>query len=716
MKKVMAFSIIGILMFSLLLSSVGVVSADDTLYGKIYPSVELSLGSKVTVGPYTIEFKDTDRYFTTAVLVVSGPEGTTQVFVQEGTTAYYPSQSNPVLAFRVAIWTQNDKPVAYLDILSPLKKVNPNAITLSAGATYNLPVGTLRVSSLTNTSATFTVYLPNNPAQSITLKANQSGGITYSFPNSDFKYSNFVYITVQSVSTKSVTFDVYMPRVAATKITTYSGSGSSSSSSSSSSGTQTVSTTLIYNGVLYTNEKLPITVNSTKYYIDLISVVSTKVSLKVYKGDSVVGVFFVNVGAIQDLKGTPFKILIQRTEPIYNRASLVIYGPENAQVTPILRSADIVATISTVPKAVMLGDDMIIVVSVENKGKGDAYDVTVAAPIPNGFQLVSTTKSWTFKSLPAFTKMPALIYVLKPTKVGKFDIGKVLVKYYDDQSLETGQMKTVYSAPLTNIVVYGVPKLSVSAVAYNGSTTGKYVHAKANQEVTLKFTVSAQKGNPTYEFIKNATLYLVLPKGLQGNSLIKVGDLKAGSSKTVQTKVKVAGQALYNVGAVLVYYDPVGNKHELNLGNLVTINSVPPAVVTKEVKVWPSESEIPSYIGQLLTKSKDPQKLTEELLVELAPYTTNESLSQYLNKVLNGTNSTGLAKVAYDTVTVYYKPSNPWKPLAVIFLLATLVVAGLAYNYRTEADKLRERLEKKKSRRPGGLPKKEETEEKEEGA
>jgi len=707
MKRVIGFGIIGLLFVSMLFSGVNVVLATELPYARIYPTVELSLGAKVTVGDYTITFKDTDKYFTTAVLLISGPSGTSTVFAKEGSTTCYPSSDKCLLAFKVAIWTVNSKPVAYVDILSPLKKVNSNPIKLGVGGIYTFPVGKIKVSSITNTSATFAVYLPNNQIKKITVKVNSSEGVTYNI-NSDYRYSNFVYISVISTSKSYVSFDLYIPEVPATTIKT-SSSGSSSESQSSTS-QSAPSFALLYNGILYTNEKLPITINNTKYYIQLVSVVSTKATVRVYKGSTSLGVFFVNVGAIQELKNTPFKISLQQTEPTYNRASLLIYGPEDAQVTPILRSANIIATINTVPKAVMLGDDMIIVVSVENKGKGDAYDVTVAAPIPNGFQLVSTTESWTFKSLPAFTKMPALIYVLRPTKVGKFDIGKVLVKYYDDQSLETGQVKTIYSAPLTGIIVYGVPKISVSALAYNGSGFGNYVHTRINQEVKLNFTISAQKGNPAYEFIKNATLYLVLPKGLQGNSVIPIGDLKAGSSKTVQTTVRVMNQTLYNIGAVLIYYDPVGNRHELTLGNLITINSIPPEVVTKEVKVWPSESEIVPYVGQLLTKSKNPQKLTEELLVELAPYTTNESLSQYLNKVLNGTNSTDLAKIAYETVATYYQPPNPWKPLAIIFILVTLVLAGVTYNYWRELEALKEKVLRKKQRRPGGLPKKDEEE------
>jgi hypothetical protein len=45
--------------------------------------------------------------------------------------------------------------------------------------------------------------------------------------------------------------------------------------------------------------------------------------------------------------------------------------------------------------------------------------------------------------------------------------------------------------------------------------------------------------------------------------------------------------------------------------------------------------------------------------------------------------------------------------VGILFIILTIVLAGLTYRYWYEAEKLREALERKKKSRPGGLPKKE---------
>ncbi|WP_054841207.1 hypothetical protein [Thermococcus peptonophilus] len=75
-------------------------------------------------------------------------------------------------------------------------------------------------------------------------------------------------------------------------------------------------------------------------------------------------------------------------------------------------------------------------------------------------------------------------------------------------------------------------------------------------------------------------------------------------------------------------------------------------------------------------------------------------------------NATPLAERLFEISKFYLPPenkSNPWKPAAVIFLLVALVAGALAFNYWNEVNRLREKLMRKKQRRPGGgLPKKEE--------
>ena len=638
--------------------------------------IYLGLKDKVVLGSFSVELSDATSDWSRVSLEVNGPSGS-KIFVgSSGDEFYYPSQSNPYLIISL-VWIKKDTESVLITLKSPLKKLLSDQV-LKKDQSIQLPEGFPKIKiylssfSVDTKKATFKIVYPYGSSDYVTVDEGSGDGANYRLPG-DFVYINYLYLHVNKISTDGVNFDVYVPRVASVDFKVVK-SGQSEESGETATQTEVF---LVYNDLLYTGEKLPIILDNTTYYVKLISVVSTKASIEVYKGSKKLGTYFVNVGEIKQIPDTPLKVSVQEPEPQYSRATVLVYAPDGTQVTPILRPAEMVAEIDAMPKKIMLGDSLVVVISVENKGKGDAYDVTVAAPIPNGFELVSTTKSWTFKSLPAFTKMPALIYVLKPTKVGKFDIGKVVVTYYDDESLQTGEMKTVYSAPLTGIEVYDVPSIEVTAQAYNGTSWGKYVTAKENETVTLKFQVKASGENPDYEFIKNASLYVLLPEGQQA---IKVGDLKAGDSKTVQASVKILNQTLYNVGARLVYYDPVGNKHELNLGNLVTINSIPPKVITKEVKVWPAPEELPAYVNKTLSELDDPTPLAEELA----------------------------------NITAGYLPpkSNPWKPLAIAFILVAAVLGGVAYKYWDEAEKLKEKFERKKQRRPGGLPKKEEGEEK----
>lgn len=229
--------------------------------------------------------------------------------------------------------------------------------------------------------------------------------------------------------------------------------------------------------------------------------------------------------------------------------------------------------------------------------------------------------------------------------------------------------------------MYGLPEIKVSAVASNGTHEGNYVHTEAGKKVLLKFNVSASEGDPNYEFIKNATLQLVFPEGISGEAVIPVGDLKAGSSKLIQASVTVTENGTFPIGAELVYQDPLGREHRLEIGNVVLIDSIPPTIITKEVKIklWPTPEELPEYINKTLASMNNATPLAEQILNVSKAYLPPEE-----------------------------KKGNPWKPAAIVFLLVALVAGALAINYWNEANRLKEQLMKKKQRRPGGLPKKEE--------
>ncbi len=664
-----------ILMAFLVLQSVAIRDASATTIEYASISVTLGLKDSAILGPYNITFTDASIQWDSVVITIKGPSGSYSNPLKVGDTMYYPSSSPEKMMIAVKVlWIYKDTQSVLLSIQSPLAPVYSNK-TMLVGSQLQLPAGfppiLIELEASSSSQAVFKVTTPYQEQYTLSINKGATRVISYRL-DSKHVYSNYLAIEVVNCTSNSAKVNIYLPRVASVNFRVVRWKEAQKTPAPA------VSTTLIYNDILYTGEKLPVTYNKTTYYFELLSVIPDVVKVEVYKGNESVGTYTLSVGDIpKTADGTPFMLAVQKTDPNYKRAIIRIYGPIESEVTPILRPAKVVANITAVPKQVLLGQDIVLSIGVENIGRGNAYQLNVAAPIPSGFELISMTKSWQINNLPAFTKLPVLVYVLRPTKVGRFNVGKVIVTYYDDQSLETGKMKTVYSAPLGAIVVYSTPEMSVSGSAYNG-TWSDYVNAEVNSTVKLKLTVTASKGDPNYEFVKNATLYLELPKGLTGPSLLKVGDMKAGESKSITVELKVTKEALLNVKATLIYQDPLGNEHRLSTGNLVSINSIPPEVVMKDVKVWPKPSELPAYLNKTLSGMNNPAPLAQEV---------EEIASRYLPP-----------------------KGNPWKPTAVVFILATIVLGGLTYNYYSQLERLREKVLRKKQRRPGGLPKKEEEE------
>ena len=651
------------------------VAAATDLPWAFVDGIKLTLKDTVTFGNYKIFVKDIDSItWSKAILEVSGPEGTQEITVSENTYVYYPNPDNPVLRFSVVLWNSGGTPTILLTVASPLVKRSTKVIT--KGGTVILTPGDVKVHLLkvNNTSAEFEVTTPTitTPVK-FTLKHGQGRGINYRLTTGDYTYTNFVYLYLKSSTSSTATVEFYMPKVPVTSITV-THAGESNKPSPQPTSKPNTCTCLMYNGLLYAGEKLLARYEKSTYGIQVISVSSTKVSVKVYNGSKLLNTYLLSIGQSQAISGTPLSFMITSADVKYNRVHLKLYAPKDTQVTPPVREAFISVTMNAIPKKILLNDYLVIAISVENNGRGDAYDLNVAAPIPNGFELVSSTQSWNIKTLPAFSKMPALIYVLKPTKVGTFEIGKAVVKYYDDESLLTGTQRTVTSPSLKGIVVYAIPTLEVSAQAYNG-TWSNYISAKPGDTVKLKFGVKAGGKNPAYEFITNATLHLYLGNALDGSNELHLGTIKAGEAKNIMIDVKVLKENLTNVRAVLTYLDPLGNEHSMDLGNLVTINSMPPKVVVEKVKVWPSPEELPGYVNKTLASMKNPEPLAQEL----------------------------------ENISKFYLPpqKNTWKPIAILFIILTIILGALAYKYWDSSEKCRKVLEKKKAKRPGGLPKKE---------
>ncbi|ASJ14370.1 COG1361 family protein [Thermococcus radiotolerans] len=673
MKKVAALILLGLMILSLTPVVHLVKSASVPEYASI-SSVSLGLGDKAVLGPFEVQFADANPNWSKIYIQVDGPQGPLRYVISQDGYLLYPSSANVYLNVSL-VWIRYDTKSILLELKSPLQKVLSGK-NLVVGNELTLPEGfpqiKIKLTSVSGDTASFKVTMPYGDIYTLTIDKGSAGSVRYKL-DSSHSYSNYLSIEVTNTVNNGATINVYVPKVASTNFQIVKKGGEVNPP-------EQVETVLLYNDLLYVNEKLPITADNTTYYIKLVSTIPDVVKVEAFRGDYSLGTMLLEVGdEPKNVPNAPLKLSVQKVEPDYKRAIIRVYGPAGAQVTPILRQANVIAKIDAVPKAMLLNDNLVVTINVQNLGRGDAYDVSVAAPIPNDFELVSMTKTWTLKTFPAFTSMPALIYVLKPTKVGEFEIGKAIVTFYDDKSLETGKKRTIYSPILSGIKVYNIPAIDVTAQAYNG-TWGNYVSAKVGDTVKVKFMLSADEGNPDYEFVTNATLLLDLPASLDGQSSIKIGTIKAGETKTVQIDLTVLRENLTNIGATLVYLDPLGNEHRLELGNLVTINSIPPKVIVEEVKVWPTPEELPGYVNQTLAKMSDPTPLAEELK--------------------------GIAET-------YSPTGNPWKPLAILLIIVAFVLAGVAYKYWDESEKLREKLERKKSRRPGGLPKKAEEEEKE---
>lgn len=637
--------------------------------------IQVVMGDKIIFGSYQVEIQDIDAVtWTSAIIQVSGPQGTKKLTLKENEYGYYPNTENPVMRFNIVIWNSGGTPTLLVTIESPLVKVSRKVINKGGTATLTGNVK-VKLVSIDNGSAKFSATTPTSTTPyTFTLKPGEGRGITYKI-SSDYSYENFVYVYLNKTTSTSATVDFYMPKVATTSIKIEHKSSSGGGTTPTPKPT-TSCNCLIHEGLLYKGESLTVKYNNTNYGIKLVSVSSTKVGVEVWKAKEKLGEYLLSVGQSKTITGTPVKFTVTTAEPSYNRAKIQVYGPEDVQVSPPTREAEIKATIDALPKKLLIGDYLVVAINVQNSGRGDAYDINVAAPIPDGFELVSSTKSWNIKSLPAFSNMPALVYVLKPTRVGSYDIGKAVVTYYDDKSLLSGKEKSASSGALGGITVYGIPQLEVGALAYNG-TWAKYVTASKGDSIKMKLSIKASGSDPEYEFVNNVTLHLNIGDSLDGPTEIKFGTLKAKDSKNIVADFTVLGENLTNVEGFLTYVDPIGNEHTLYLGNLLTINSIPPVIIEKEVKVWPTPDELPEYVNRTLASlGNESRPLAEELM----------------------------------NITKTYIPpkTNTWKVLAILFIVLTVVFGGAAFKYWNDSEKLRKALEKKKAKRPGGLPKKEE--------
>ncbi|MDK2853353.1 MAG: hypothetical protein PWQ92_247 [Thermococcaceae archaeon] len=675
MKKV-AMLIIGLL----ILSSVPLVKSAVPSTAQV-TMIELGLGDSVIFGNYEIKFADVNPSWTKVNIHIyekgkTTPSATPVLGIEDSYP--FPTENSPLFYVKIA-WIKSYEKTIYLRIESPLKKLESK--TINEGGTYQLPSWLpeikIKVVEAYDDSAKFEIILPyETDSKVVTLNITEGKGdwISYKLTEISGKtisYYPYVYIYLQS-STKDgeVSFDIYIPEYAATSLQVKKAQVSQEPSQQ----TTLEPTELIYNDILYVGEILAFNINQTTYKLRLNSV-GYYSSFSVFdKDNKPIKTFNVKEGSGYQLSQVPIRVEIppNSVELSYNRTKVRLYAPQGSEVQPIIRDADIKVELSVSTTKILLdGDELIVFINVENQGKGKAFDVNVVAPIPDGFELRSGIGTWNLKMLDAFTKMPVLVYTLKPTQVGSYKLDTVNVQYYN----EAGEKKIVKSNTISQIVVYGLPELSLSGEAFNG-TWSTYVHTQ-EKTAKLKFTVSAEGNDAEYEFIKNATIKLLLPDSIDGETELFVGDLKAGETKTLESEYALLRPDNAIISAVLVYQDPLGNWHEENFGNLVVVNSLPPAI--KEVKVDLSPEELPQYVNSMLVKLDDETRvlLAEKLYNITAPYIPPE------------------------------KGVNWWSILTILFVIVSAV---LAYNYidlKSKYEKVLKELGRRK-KRPGGLPKKEE--------
>lgn len=670
----MALILVALLVFS----TTPLVKSDVPEYAGL-TMIELGLKDSIVFGSYEIKFVDVDPYWTKAAIAIyeNGDERATTV-LGLGQSFYYPSSTNPLLRITLK-WAQPDKKTILVAIDSPLVKLVSNK-QLEERESYRLPTGfpniRIKLVDAYDTSAKFSIYLPYTTLTK-TINEGDGYGVAYKLMEG-ISYYPYVYIVVKdSVKNDYATIDVYVPKYASTSLTIKRITTEEKPEEAPPEPEE-----LVYNDIMYVGEILTLTHNTTVYRIRLNSLTPVYASVSIFEDTKPLETVTIQEGKSYISKKAPLKIFMPLNviDLKYNRTYLKVYAPSGTEVTPIIRKADIKVSLSTnVRKMLLDGDELIVFVNIKNGGRGKAFDLNVIAPLPNNFELRSGIGTWVLQTLDAFSEMPVLVYALKPTQVGSFDLGAVKVRYYDEAS---DKPRTIYSNKIQGITVYGIPEISVAGEAFNG-TWSNYI-ATQDKTIKLRFKVTASNGDPDYEFIQNATLELLLPESIDGENEFAIGTIKAGEEKVIESQYLILKQDTSVIGAKLKYQDPLGNWHEEDFTNLLLINSIPPKVIVEEkiIEKWPRPEELPSYLNKTLSS------LDEGTRLKLA-----ESISDISSKYLP-------QKSDYRT------------PLLVILSILVAALGATTINYRAKYETVRQKLERKKKRK-GGLPKKEE-EEKEE--
>ncbi len=619
--------------------------------------IRLGLGDSIIFGNYTVQFYDVNSNWSVATILLEANNTTRLYFLKEGQVAYYPSRSVYALAVKLVGMSSSSSSV-YVSLESPLRLFR-EGLTMTPNRTVVInSLTSIKLDGLFTNGASFTVR-----AGSLT-KLNLASGTTVSLNctlPSGVTYSHYLAVHLNSVSNGVATLDLYLPAVVPIP---FSIRRTSTANGTRPKGSKLIPYVPVYGGYVYPGDNLTVRYNGSMYEVEVLNVSSADVLLKaLWKGKSENIQISVGTGVVR-LGRLPLMIELSGVDVTHSRAYITVLAPEGASATPPFHPANITVSISASPKSMLLGQKLVVVINVRNNGPGDVRDLSVAAPVPSGFRLISSSKVWMMNVLPAFSSMPALVYVLEPTSVGNFSIGQATVVYTSNGT------KTIKSRLLGGISVYAIPRLVVKA-----TTEGKVIKMNGSGGFPLTLNVSALGTNPRYEFVNDAKVTFQYPNGVSGPAYVSIGRITAGTSVRKSVTVRISGKGLYGIKAYLTYRDPLGDQHTVNLGYVATVDSIPPKVIvrTKVVRVYPKGQQLVSYINETL-KSGNPTSLATEIDNVIKPYLP--------------------------------KGVNYWIPVSVVFIVLTAVFVYETARYRAETERLRRKVERR--RKPGGLPKKEE--------
>ncbi|AJC71114.1 MAG: hypothetical protein J7K48_01780 [Thermococcus sp.] len=651
------------------------VHAERSWSAEISPII-LGLGDSVRIANYTIQFYDVSTNWSLVTIRVAHQNSVQLLFLREGEIGYFPTQDSAV--FEIVVNSiDRENGLIVISVVSPLVKVRENLqMVPNETVVINKNVMVRLLASWAN-GATIGVKVPPLTEFSVfNLTIGQSRGFDYQLAPG-VMYVNYLQVELQGVSKDVAWLNVYLPKLDAENLTMQTIPATNGSKPVETEPTVFVE---VWEGYLHQGIPLSVETPLGTSTILVTDVTHNKtlftVNFTFLNGSSVTKDLAVPVGeGVTDVGDIPIMLAVDGTEVDHGRALIEVLAPLGSAASKPPEPANVSVSISAVPTELMAGDMVAVSINVANNGPGEAKNLVIAAPVPNGFELVGNETGWSVGDLAPYSKVPAIVYVLRPTSPGEFTISGVVATYY----AESGEKVQVKSTPDIPIRVYDVPDLHVTILGSNLTSSGSwnsYVHTENMSPVSVIINVTATGTDGRFEYITDAELHLSYPQGVVGPALIGLGNLSAGNNieKTIQVRPLETGR--FPIRASLVYRDPLGGEHELDLGTVLVIDTVPPEVIVKEkvIHVYPSEEELPDFVNETLKNSTNAGALAEDISNVIEPYLPKET--------------------------------NYWKLSTAILLVLVLILGYLAYGYYREVQTFRKFLLRKRKSRPGGLPRK----------